>query len=151
MRIHGHMTMPVQIPPANTVKTNAEMQLRAQVAQAKSGLLRSSGSGTLGAGGDENHAQLVKAANSFEATLMQELMKPLTKKDAIYSENGSDSGDDEDGGVMEGYATESLAQSLAASGGLGISKMVVKQVERQAGKTGHSDPTKVSKKILIHD
>ena len=99
-----------------------------------------------------NHAALVKAANTFEASLMQELLKPLSAKDPLFSESGGGAQDDdtESGGVLASFGSESLAQAMAAHGGLGIGKQVVGQLEQQAAR-GAANATKVSKKNSSYD
>lgn len=81
------------------------------------------------------HTRLVKAAQQFEAMLMQEMLKPMRTKDQLFADpaedgkSGSDS--DEDGGVLQGFATQAMAEGMAKSGGMGIAKQVVRQVERE--------------------
>jgi|GEM_PF-5111719 len=118
-------------------------QLMTDLAAAKSAV--SSPAGT-------QHAALVKAANNFEAQLMQELMKPLSAKAPLFSDsaNGAQDDDGESGGVLESYGNEALAQALAANGGLGIGRMVVKQVEGQMSRNA-STTTKVAKRNTARD
>ncbi len=78
------------------------------------------------------HTQLVKAAREFEAMLMQEMLKPMRAKDPLFAEadaSGSDSS--QDGGVLQGFGTQAMAEGISAGGGLGIAKLVVRQVERE--------------------
>ncbi len=87
-------------------------------------------SATQAAPATKQHAQLVKAAREFEAMLMQEMLKPMRGKDPLFAEpdaNGSDS--DQDGGVLQGFGTQAMAEGISAGGGLGIAKLVVRQVE----------------------
>lgn len=76
------------------------------------------------------HTQLVKAAREFEAMLMQEMLKPMRAKDPLFAEaDASDSS--QDGGVLQGFGTQAMAEGISAGGGLGIAKLVVRQVERE--------------------
>jgi flagellar protein FlgJ len=150
MRTH----LNAQQQPLQLNTQNAALLKNLQAAQAqgvRQGLASASAKASAG-GSSMSHAALVKAANSFEAQLMQELMKPLSAKDPLYSEsqNSGEPDDDESGGVLASYGNEALAQALAAGGGLGIGRMVVKQVERQASHN-EASTTKVSKKNLVRD
>ena len=67
--------------------------------------------------------RLVNAAHEFEAQLMGELLKPMSKS---LSMNGDD--DDSDSGstnAMGTYATEALARAISNKGGLGIADHIV--------------------------
>ncbi len=136
------MESPIALNPAGTGNVKP---LRQQVAEANSLLLRDG----VAADGDARHASLVKAANTFEASMMQELMKPLNAKDPLFAEQGA-SDDDADGGVLTSFGSEALAQALASQGGLGIGRMVVKQLEKDSSRN-ETGPTKVSKKNLQRD
>lgn len=79
--------------------------------------------------------RLKPAAQEFEASLMQELLKPM-EKDPLFS--GSDDGGD---GLMTGgsgtsawgsLGAESLARALARDGGFGIAKKIMTEVAAQA-------------------
>jgi peptidoglycan hydrolase FlgJ len=102
--------------------------------------------------GTEHHGaasqQLVKAANSFEANFLGELLKPM-REDPLFG-NGSGLGGDSLGsegpdsgsmGTIGNLASEALAQAIAKQGGLGIAKMVlsqltpVEQADTQAAKS----------------
>jgi flagellar protein FlgJ len=76
-------------------------------------------------------AKLVDAAQQFEATMMQELLKPM--------QHGQDSwgGDvkDEDAtfDTLSSFGSETMAKAISKGGGFGIARKVVSQVtsERQ--------------------
>lgn len=91
------------------------------------------------AAGPATHAaaspQLAKAANSFEASFLGELLKPM-REDPLFG-NGSGLGGDNLGsdgsesgsmGTIGSLASEALAQAIAKQGGLGIAKMVLSQL-----------------------
>lgn len=84
---------------------------------------------------DAASPQLAKAANSFEANLLGELLKPM-REDPLFG-NGSGLGGDSLGsdgpssgsmGTIGSLASEALAQAIAKQGGLGIAKMVLAQL-----------------------
>jgi Rod binding domain-containing protein len=92
--------------------------------------------------------QLIKAANSFEANFLGELLKPM-REDPLFG-NGSGLGGDSLGsdgpssgsmGTIGSLASEALAQAIAKQGGLGIAKMVLSQltpVEQTASQSAKS-------------
>ena len=79
--------------------------------------------------GDPQQAKLVNAAQSFEAMMLNEMMKPL------HFGNGVDEGGDESGegaaGTIRGMGTETLSKALSAHGGLGIAQKIVAEVTRE--------------------
>ena len=88
--------------------------------------------------------RLKPAAQEFEASLMQELLKPM-EKDPLFSDRGGD-------GLMAGEAgmsawgslgTQSLAKALARDGGFGIAKKIMTEVaaetrQAQGAKAGNA-------------
>jgi len=103
---------------------------------AATGNLRADWDGSIAASADDTarHAKLVRAAGQFEACMMQELLKPLRGGDGDGSGevSGEDSGVTGGKDTLLGVGTEAMAEGLARSGGLGIARKVVQQVERQA-------------------
>jgi|CZKF01.1.fsa_nt_gi Rod binding domain-containing protein len=91
----------------------------------------SAGLGATGAMGVTSSAvtpqpRLAKAAQEFEAQMMQELLKPLT------SGNGLD-GEDSDtasgsGGALGAFASEALGRGLSEHGGFGIATGIMRQL-----------------------
>ncbi len=76
--------------------------------------------------------KLEKAAHEFEASLMQELLKPMKQKDPLFS--SGDEGDSDSSSVMADYGTQVLAQALSQNGGLGIAKEVVAELGKVQAK-----------------
>jgi Rod binding domain-containing protein len=88
--------------------------------------------------------KLVAAAHAFEASLMQELLKPLRGGGAFGDESGD--ADDEGGGGLGGlgssaegsagalgsFGTEALASALSEKGGLGIARRILDHFEAGA-------------------
>ncbi len=81
------------------------------------------------------HRKLKEAAQQFEGMLLQEMLKPMRE----HGFGQSDNEDKEEGGgyadTLSSFGTESVATAIAKSGGLGIAKRVVEQVEGE--KTSH--------------
>jgi Rod binding domain-containing protein len=75
------------------------------------------------------HDKLVKAAQEFEASLLQEMLKPM-QKDGL-TDKDEDSPEDAGRDTLSSYGTEAMAGAIARGGGLGIARHVVAQVERQ--------------------
>lgn len=75
----------------------------------------------------ENKAnpQLRQAANEFEASFLQELLKPMTE-DSMFS-SGSD-GASGSMGTVGSIAAQALADGIAKDGGLGIAKRVLAEL-----------------------
>jgi Rod binding domain-containing protein len=84
-------------------------------------------------------ARMENAAHQFEASLMQELFKPL-QNDALFRGDGDGDGDGEgDGGGSSGplgsFAAEAMARSVSDRGGFGIARQLIehfKKTERRA-------------------
>jgi len=78
--------------------------------------------------------RLKPAAHAFEASLIQELLKPM-QHDALFSDAGDGSGG---GGVADGgmdtvnsLSLQALAQAISNHGGFGIADQVLKEVKAQ--------------------
>ena len=70
-------------------------------------------------------AKLKEGAKQFEAMMLQEMLKPL------QFGGGIDEGDEPASGAADtvrGFATEAVGKALAASGGFGLAKQIVRQV-----------------------
>jgi Rod binding domain-containing protein len=82
------------------------------------------------------HRKLVDAAQQFEGMLLQEMLKPMKEHGFCQEENE----DKEEGSgfadTLSSFGTEAVATAIAKSGGLGIAKRVVSQVEGE--KASHS-------------
>lgn len=80
---------------------------------------------------------IAKAATQFEALLIGEVMKSAREA------NGSGWGDtdeDEAGSTMMEVSEQQLAQALAASGGLGLAKMISAGLSRAAAPAASKPP-----------
>ena len=75
--------------------------------------------------------RLVRAAHEFEAQMMKELLKPMSRAPLEETEG-------EDTGVLGEFASESLARALSAGGGLGIADRIVHDLSRSENFSGAS-------------
>jgi flagellar protein FlgJ len=89
--------------------------------------------------------KLVAAAHTFEASLMQELLKPLEGGDDDGAGGGQqagvaglDSEADGSGGALLSFGSEALAGALAQRGGLGIARRILDHFEAVAA-SGHGE------------
>ena len=86
--------------------------------------------------------RLVRAAHEFEAQMMKELMKPMTRADSLTgSDEDSDSdsgGDSGSNGALGEFASEALGRALSEGGGFGIATRIVKDLSHSGnrGTTG---------------
>jgi Rod binding domain-containing protein len=90
--------------------------------------------------------RLKSAAHEFEASLMQEFLKPL-QEDPLFAPDQSDglgdldssSGGDDQGssGALMSFGTEALAEAISQRGGFGIATKILDHFRTQ-GKT--TDP-----------
>ncbi len=74
--------------------------------------------------------KLVKAAHEFEAILLQSWLEKMNQ--SFVGESGSQ---DPAHDTVSSLGTEAIAQALAARGGIGIAKMILRQLSRQAPAT----------------
>lgn len=82
-----------------------------------------------GAGGP----RLTKAAHEFEASLMQELLKPL-QEDPLFAKD--DSSADGSGNALSSFGTEALAEAISSRGGFGIADKILAQFRAKAAPPG---------------
>ena len=87
--------------------------------------------------------RLKSAAHEFEASLMQELLKPL-QEDSLFKPDGSgdsdplgelDSGSEEDqgsSGALMSFGSEALAEAISERGGFGIATKILDHFATQA-------------------
>jgi len=72
-------------------------------------------------------SRLVSAAHQFEASMMNELMKPLMENSLFGDEDASALVGPGSGGsnALMGFASEAFARSLSDHGGLGIASQII--------------------------
>ena|ERR1700722_20216689 len=69
--------------------------------------------------------RLEKASHQFEASMLQELLKPMQQQSGLFKEDGEDDDSSDSDSSLREYGTEVMARALSERGGLGISKMVL--------------------------
>lgn len=81
-----------------------------------------------------DHAKIEKAAHDFEAVLLSHWLEQAEQ--SFGSVPGADGGENEDGDPgkdqFQGMAMQALAGSLTKAGGIGIAKMIIRQLERRS-------------------
>jgi Rod binding domain-containing protein len=78
-----------------------------------------------------SQSRLVRAAHEFEAQMMKELLKPMTRESSGASE-------DEDvgsGGALGEFASETLGRSLSEHGGFGIADHIVRELSQDGNQS----------------
>ena len=78
--------------------------------------------------------RLVRAAHEFEAQMMQELMKPLTRGSSLTGEDDDSSNSSGSAGALGEFATEALGRALSEQGGFGIANSVLKDLSHSGNK-----------------
>ena len=74
----------------------------------------------------QRQAKLDDAAQQFEATMLQEMLKPLQHgQDSWGGEEGSE---DSASDTISSFGTEAIAKAIAKGGGFGIAKQVISKV-----------------------
>jgi flagellar protein FlgJ len=71
-------------------------------------------------------AKLVDAAQQFEATMLQELLKPMQHGQDSWG--GEQKSDDSGSDTISSLGTEAIAKAISKGGGFGIAKQIVSKV-----------------------
>jgi Rod binding domain-containing protein len=80
--------------------------------------------------------RLVRAAHEFEAQMMNELIKPMTRGSSLTGdEDDSDSGSGA-GGALGAFASEALGKALSERGGFGIASSIIKELSHSGNHNG---------------
>ena len=79
--------------------------------------------------------RLVRAAHEFEAQMMQELMKPLTRGSSLTGEDDDSGNGSGSAGALGQFATEALGTALSEKGGFGIANSVLKDLSHSGNKS----------------
>jgi peptidoglycan hydrolase FlgJ len=74
----------------------------------------------------QKQAKLVDAAQQFEATMLQELLKPMQHGQDSWG--GEVKSDDSASDTISGFGTEAIAKAISKGGGFGIAKQIVAKV-----------------------
>jgi Rod binding domain-containing protein len=86
--------------------------------------------------------RLVRAAHEFEGQMMQELLKPMTKGDALTGTDQDEDSGAGSGGALSEFASEALGQSLSQRGGLGIANQIIQELSHTGNQQGSGKVTK---------
>ena len=93
---------------------------------ATSAAAEASGATGVSSSTDTPQPRLVKAAQEFEAQMMQELLKPMTSGNGLDGEDGDTATGS--GGALGAFASEALGRGLSEHGGFGIATSIVRQL-----------------------
>ncbi|MCU1250935.1 MAG: flagellar protein FlgJ-like protein [Edaphobacter sp.] len=74
----------------------------------------------------QRQAKLVDSAQQFEATMLQELLKPMQHGQSSWG--GEEKNDDTASDTISSFGTESIANAISQGGGFGIAKQIVSKV-----------------------
>jgi flagellar protein FlgJ len=77
----------------------------------------------------QKQAKLVDAAQQFEATMLQELLKPLQHGQDSWG--GEVKSDDSATDTISSFGTEAIAKAISKGGGFGIAKQIVAKVTQE--------------------
>jgi peptidoglycan hydrolase FlgJ len=74
----------------------------------------------------QKHAKLVDAAQQFEASMLQELLKPMQHGQSSWGDE--EKNDDSATDTVSSFGTEAIAKAIAKGGGFGIAKQIISKV-----------------------
>jgi peptidoglycan hydrolase FlgJ len=86
--------------------------------------------------------KLESAAHEFEASLMQEFLKPL-QHDSLFADEESKGDDDTSGsaGTLMSYGAEAMAKSISEHGGFGIARKILDHFKAAGGSSQAGEKT----------
>jgi Rod binding domain-containing protein len=79
--------------------------------------------------------RLVRAAHEFEAQMMKELMKPMTRGNSLTGDDEDSESGSGSGGALGEYASEALGRALSERGGFGIATRIVKELSHSGNRS----------------
>jgi flagellar protein FlgJ len=77
----------------------------------------------------QKQAKLVDAAQQFEATMLQELLKPMQHGQDSWG--GEETSEDSASDTISSFGTEAIAKAISKGGGFGIAKQIVSKLSLQ--------------------
>lgn len=80
------------------------------------------------AGAQQRLAKLTDGAQSFEAMMLGQMLKPLQFGGTPGADSDDDSNPDAGADTTRGMGTEALAKAIASGGGFGIARQIIRQV-----------------------
>jgi flagellar protein FlgJ len=75
---------------------------------------------------EQKHAKLVDAAQQFEASMLQELLKPMQHGQSSWGDE--EKNDDSATDTISSFGTEAIAKAISKGGGFGIAKQIISKV-----------------------
>src|SRR5580692_6512626 len=88
----------------------------------------------------QKQAKLVDAAEQFEATMLQELLKPMQRGQSSWG--GEEKSDDTASNTMSSFGTEAIAKAISKGGGFGIAKQIVSKITLEHQRNSEKKSTK---------
>jgi flagellar protein FlgJ len=86
----------------------------------------------------QKQSKLVDAAQQFEATMLQELLKPMQHGQGEWSED--EKSDDSASDTISSFGTEAIAKAISKGGGFGIAKQIVSKVTLERQRNSEKKP-----------
>jgi flagellar protein FlgJ len=84
----------------------------------------------------QKQVKLIDAAQEFEASMLQELLKPMdNEQDSWGDTEEKDTASD----TISDFGTEAMAKAISKGGGFGIAKQVISQVNREHHRFAHKE------------
>lgn len=74
----------------------------------------------------QRQEKLTDAAQQFEATMLQELLKPMQHGQSSWGED--EKNDDSSTDTISSFGAEAVAKAISKGGGFGIAKQIVSKV-----------------------
>jgi flagellar protein FlgJ len=74
----------------------------------------------------QKQAKLADAAQQFEASMLQELLKPMQHGQDSWG--GGEQSDDAASDTISSFGTEAIAKAISRGGGFGIAKQIIAKV-----------------------
>ena len=98
-------------------------------ADARRAFATETGAGTASSSAQPSAKQIQAAARQFEAIILRQLLSPAIEPLMSHGLGGNSAGNGSGGGGVYGYlVTDVLANSLSQGGGLGLARMLEKQL-----------------------
>jgi peptidoglycan hydrolase FlgJ len=86
----------------------------------------------------QKQAKLVDAAQQFEATMLQELLKPMQHGQSSWG--GEEESEDSASDTISSFGTEAIAKAISQGGGFGIAKQIVSKVTSEQQRNSEKKP-----------
>jgi flagellar protein FlgJ len=87
----------------------------------------------------KQHDKIADSAKQFEALMIGQMLKSARESSGGGWLSSGDDQDDQSGSLVMEMAEQGFSQAMASRGGLGIAKMVTKNLERQNATAPSSD------------